>query len=582
MRVLILATTFPRPANRLIGPWALEQAQLLRRAGCAVRVVSPHPWFPPGAGVLRKARQWVDCPPEADFDGLRVVYPRVPYYAGTRLGAWADRKPIPAMRWVWRSLRGRLLRLVDAFKPDVVWAHHSAISGLLARELYDARRLPYVTVDHDNGDVRSFLIPGPRQATARRVFDTAAAAIGISNDMSDALRAAAPGLAVVTLHHGFDIDGAGPKGHGVAKIAAIADVDHVADAAGVDRAGDAGGVERVGGVEVVADAGGVDRAGGVADLEGVGDAGGVTRAGGVAGVADVKRPAGVGDVEGVEGTAGVETSVAGRGVEDAGSSGASDAPADGDVVIFSLGTFYDRKNMPTLARAFIQIAPQFSGARLHIGGDGAERPMVQKLVDDAGLGDRVRLLGPLAHPAAMAAMRRADVFALVGYDEPYGVVYVEAAAAGLPLVLGRDCGFADVVTDGREALLVDPRDAASVAGALARLLADGPRRRAMGRAARQLYEQRLTGRVWARRMIEVFDAAIAKRPAGEALAGSSASPSAAGAPSEGSTEVSAEVLAGNSAGRPTHQAGDGPVGSAGEKSTADTRSHARALEEESK
>jgi glycosyltransferase involved in cell wall biosynthesis len=72
------------------------------------------------------------------------------------------------------------------------------------------------------------------------------------------------------------------------------------------------------------------------------------------------------------------------------------------------------------------------------------------------------------------------------WQEPFGLVAVEAMAAGKPVIASRTGGLADIVRDGESGLLVPPGDAPALAAALERLLDDIALRRAMGARARQI------------------------------------------------------------------------------------------------
>jgi phosphatidyl-myo-inositol dimannoside synthase len=93
----------------------------------------------------------------------------------------------------------------------------------------------------------------------------------------------------------------------------------------------------------------------------------------------------------------------------------------------------------------------------------------------------------------------ADVFAMLCRDrwggleyEGFGIVFVEAAACGVPAVAGRSGGSADAVVDGGTGRVVDGRDVRGAAEALGALLADADRRTAMGAAARSRVEAELS------------------------------------------------------------------------------------------
>lgn len=119
--------------------------------------------------------------------------------------------------------------------------------------------------------------------------------------------------------------------------------------------------------------------------------------------------------------------------------------------------------------------------RLVVVGDGIARAEVRAVL--APLGKRVLYLGrkePGALPAIYAAC---DLYVWPGVREAYGMAILEAQAAELPVVAGRGVGVADVVADGKTGILVDSEDAEGFAGAVAALLDEPERRRAMGEAA---------------------------------------------------------------------------------------------------
>ena len=119
--------------------------------------------------------------------------------------------------------------------------------------------------------------------------------------------------------------------------------------------------------------------------------------------------------------------------------------------------------------------------RLVLVGDGDARPLVEAMF--APFGERVAFKGALP-PAALAGVyAAADLYAWPACNEAYGMALLEAQAAGVPVVAGREGGVADVVVDGTTGLLVEARSPMAFAAAARSLLADPVRRRAMGAAA---------------------------------------------------------------------------------------------------
>ena len=164
-------------------------------------------------------------------------------------------------------------------------------------------------------------------------------------------------------------------------------------------------------------------------------------------------------------------------------------PEDGRVVV-SLSRLVPRKGMDVLIEAAARLAPTRPDLVVAIGGGGRDQPRLDRLVSRSGA--PVRMLGRVPDDDLPELYGCADVFAMLcrnrwaGLEqEGFGIVFLEAAACGVPQVAGDSGGAAEAVVDGETGLVVRrPSDAGAVAAALAGLLDDPGRRRAMGAAAR--------------------------------------------------------------------------------------------------
>src|SRR5688572_23656164 len=123
------------------------------------------------------------------------------------------------------------------------------------------------------------------------------------------------------------------------------------------------------------------------------------------------------------------------------------------------------------------------------------------------------MVGRVSHDDLPALYACGDVFAMLcrnrwaGLEqEGFGIVFLEAAAAGVPAVAGESGGAAEAVADGETGLVVDPPTSVDAAtGALARLLDDADGRRAMGEAARRRAEKEYAYEVLTARLAEALD-----------------------------------------------------------------------------
>jgi phosphatidylinositol alpha-1,6-mannosyltransferase len=129
--------------------------------------------------------------------------------------------------------------------------------------------------------------------------------------------------------------------------------------------------------------------------------------------------------------------------------------------------------------------------QLAIAGAGRDRARLERRARERGVDDRTRFLGRVPDDASFPQLYScADVFAMPCRDrwggleaEGFGIVFLEAAAAGVPAVAGRSGGSHEAVVDGETGFVVDGR-ALDVRGALSALLADDGLRARMGAAAR--------------------------------------------------------------------------------------------------
>jgi glycosyltransferase involved in cell wall biosynthesis len=157
-----------------------------------------------------------------------------------------------------------------------------------------------------------------------------------------------------------------------------------------------------------------------------------------------------------------------------------------------------QKGHPFLLRALAAV-PE---AVLALAGEGPERRALEDLAAEVGVADRVRFLGRREDvPQLLAAC---DVFALPSLYEGSSLAVLEAMAARRALVSSAIGGTDELVEDGRSGLLVPPGDAAALAAALRRLLADPELREELAANARERVERELTRERMAARVSAVY------------------------------------------------------------------------------
>ncbi len=165
-------------------------------------------------------------------------------------------------------------------------------------------------------------------------------------------------------------------------------------------------------------------------------------------------------------------------------------------LILHVARLVEVKGTRYLLRAFATVARKYHRVRLLIIGDGPLRRQLHALTASLGMRDRVEFLGALPHGAVLSWMRRAAMLVLpgirtaTGREEGLGMVLLEAAATGVPIVGSRVGGIPECMLEGETGFLVPERDADALARRMAELLEDPVRRHRMGTAGRALVEDR--------------------------------------------------------------------------------------------
>jgi glycosyltransferase involved in cell wall biosynthesis len=401
MRLLMLASYFPKPGNPLLGTWALDQARALQRAGAEVRVVSLTPWIPRWPRQRSAIRAYSECPPSADWSGLPVDYPRWPVYPVTAVEGFYLSNPEPWLRLGWMVCSRRVLAVAREWRTDLIFAHHSCVNGWVAARIAAALGIPFICQDHALWEISACAGHPRRGRMLNRIATNAAMMLAVSRRMAADLRRVAPAARIAVLHNGANLP----------------------------------------------------------------------------------------------------------------SQPASAAPAGiRPPVVFSAGTLIPYKGFDILLQAWAAVHRRFPDARLRIAGDGPERDRLLALGASLELGESVTFLGPIPQAKVLAEMAAARTFILASWHETFGVVFLEAAAAGTPVIWASNAGAGEFLEDGVHGAAMVPHSPDSAANAVIRLLEDPEGASRMGAAASQFVREHMTWDSVARQALDLFARAV-HRPA---------------------------------------------------------------------
>jgi phosphatidylinositol alpha-1,6-mannosyltransferase len=181
-------------------------------------------------------------------------------------------------------------------------------------------------------------------------------------------------------------------------------------------------------------------------------------------------------------------------------------------VVVCVSRLMPRKGQDSLIRALPAVRRRVPDAALVLVGGGPSRDRLRRLAQDEGVGEHVIFTGSVDHAELPAWYGVGDVFAmpcrerLGGIDvEGLGMVFLEAAACGLPVVAGVSGGSVDAVREGDTGHVVDGREVGGLAATISELLGDQERAAAMGARGRQWVSDAWSWESTARDFAALFD-----------------------------------------------------------------------------
>jgi phosphatidylinositol alpha-mannosyltransferase len=184
--------------------------------------------------------------------------------------------------------------------------------------------------------------------------------------------------------------------------------------------------------------------------------------------------------------------------------------ADGRLNVLFVGRLEKRKGLKHLLRAWGYVRGQFKDARLIVVGEGRPRKGYERYARSRGW-DEVVFAGYVSDDELVRYFHSSHVFCAPSTgQESFGIVLLEAMAAGRPIVASRIPGYQEVLANDVEGILVEPKNHGELATALARLLANPTERRRMGNAGLRKARRYRWDKI-AEQVLEFYEVVLARR-----------------------------------------------------------------------
>ncbi len=172
-------------------------------------------------------------------------------------------------------------------------------------------------------------------------------------------------------------------------------------------------------------------------------------------------------------------------------------------VVVCVGRLVHRKGQDKLIEAMPQVLKEFPDAVLLLVGEGPIRSMLDKLIRHHGLEHHVIFTGRIKFEDLPKYIQLGEVFAMPSRDrffglevEGLGIVYLEASACGVPVIVGKSGGAPDAVIQNQTGLIVDGTKPQEISDAICKLLADKELARQMGRQGREWVVENWRWQIW--------------------------------------------------------------------------------------
>ena len=190
---------------------------------------------------------------------------------------------------------------------------------------------------------------------------------------------------------------------------------------------------------------------------------------------------------------------------------------DGPLIGYAGRLVYE-KGVQDLLAALPALVERHEGLKLVIAGDGPHKEELQRDVDRLGLHDVVEFAGFMNEAQLPAVLAATDAMIVPSIYEPFGMVALEAAAAGAPIAVAATGGLAEIVEPGVTGVTFAPKDPQSLADAVSGLLSDDMLRRRVAKQGQAMVAERYAWSAIAGATADAYRTSVREQPGFEARA----------------------------------------------------------------
>ena len=181
--------------------------------------------------------------------------------------------------------------------------------------------------------------------------------------------------------------------------------------------------------------------------------------------------------------------------------------APDDKVIISVSRFVKKNNIETVLKAFAEVVPRFH-SKLLLVGDGPLRKELKDMTERFHISDKVIFTGSVDYSVLPTYLQCADVFVRPSLSEGLGTAFLEAMAAGLPIIGPSVGGIGDFLQDGETGLFCVPLDYENIASKISDILKDDNLRSKLIHNGQELIRSKYDWNVIAEKMHTLYSATI--------------------------------------------------------------------------